>query len=443
MICSVLSVIEKYNMINKGDSIAVGFSGGADSVCLLHFLSSLKEKYGITLYAVHINHNIRGKEAERDEHFAADFCKNHDIEFISFSVDVPALAKETGKSEEECGRDVRYECFRSLKTDKIAVAHTLSDSAETLLFNLARGTGMKGLCGISPVRGNIIRPLIECTREDIEDYCKSNSLDYVTDSTNLETEYARNKLRHLVIPVLKEINPSFEKSVLRLTQGLLSENAYMENEADKLIDESAFNDGYLREVFLNSDEVIVKRALYKLISQHSQKSVCEKHISLCFDALIKGEGSCELSKGVYFSSDANRVYFRKTADESLGEKQWCFGIFESLDCSPFEGFTFEIAACKGTFENCCLVDVTDIDCEKLFIRSRKIGDKFSSSKRHNTKTLKKLFNERKIPKDKRNKVAVISYGDDVLWVDGFGTDSKYELKDSTEKVLIIKKRIDK
>ena len=244
MTCNVLSAIRKYNMIEKGDVIVVGFSGGADSVCLLHFLSIVKDDYDIVLKAVHVNHNIRGEEAERDENFAREFCQKLGVEVISFSVDVPSLAEERGFSEEECGREVRYDCFRKVKCNKIAVAHTLSDSAETLIFNLTRGTGIKGLCGINPVRDNIIRPLIYCSRQDIENYCKKHSLSYVTDSTNLSNDYTRNKIRNEVIPVLKSINPSFEKSISRLINNAENENAFMEQTARKLMSDSREGDCY-------------------------------------------------------------------------------------------------------------------------------------------------------------------------------------------------------
>ncbi|MCM1544504.1 MAG: tRNA lysidine(34) synthetase TilS, partial [Ruminococcus sp.] len=172
MICKIISTIEKYDMLTNVKSVVVGVSGGADSICLLHFLSKIREKYGIVLSAVHINHNIRGEEAKRDENFVRCFCNSLGIECHVFSIDVPKLAKDLSLSEEECGRKVRYECFNKINADAVAVAHTLSDSIETVIFNLTRGTGLKGVCGIPPVRDNIIRPLIEITRDEVEEYCE-------------------------------------------------------------------------------------------------------------------------------------------------------------------------------------------------------------------------------------------------------------------------------
>lgn len=427
-------------MINQSDSIAVGFSGGADSVCLLHFLSSVKDKYDIVIKAVHINHNIRDEEAIRDQKFCEDFCKKIGVEFHCFSVNVPLIAKETGTSVEECGRNIRYDCFKKLGTDKIAVAHTLSDSAETLLFNLARGTGMKGLCGISPVRDNIIRPLIECTREDIEAYCKENQLQYVTDSTNLSTDYTRNKLRLEVIPVLKEINEGFEKSVLRLTQNLKCENDYLKSEAKKLLEASKCSNGFLRESFLSADEAVINRALYEILSDFSNKDVEDRHIKLCRSVLKNASGAVEVSKGVYFFSDDKKFYIKEKNEETT-QQWWSFNLFDDLSSSPFANLEFEISNMLPDIkmQGCFYVDITNVDISKLKLRSRISSDKFSSTKRKNTKTLKKLFCESKIPVSKRADIPVLSLeNDEVLWVGMFGTDKKYEIKNSTEKVLIIK-----
>ena len=168
-------------------------------MCLLEILSKLKDEYGIILKAVHLNHNIRGQEALRDQRVVEEFCQKLGIECLSYSVDIPALAKEMGIGEEECGRIKRYECFNDAGCDAVATAHTLSDSIETMMFNLIRGTGLKGLCGIPAKRDNIIRPLIECTRSEIESYCKDNKIDYVTDSTNLTDDYTRNYIRHNIV----------------------------------------------------------------------------------------------------------------------------------------------------------------------------------------------------------------------------------------------------
>lgn len=440
MTCNVLSAIRKYNMIEKGDVIVVGFSGGADSVCLLHFLSIVKDDYDIVLKAVHVNHNIRGEEAERDENFAREFCQKLGVEFISFSVDVPSLAEERGISEEECGREVRYDCFRKVKCNKIAVAHTLSDSAETLIFNLTRGTGIKGLCGINPVRDNIIRPLIYCSRQDIENYCKKHSLSYVTDSTNLSNDYTRNKIRNEVIPVLKSINPSFEKSISRLINNAENENAFMEQTARKLISDSREGDCYNRAVFLENDVAVIRRAVSLIISDFSHKNAEDKHISLCCDVIKAGNGAVEIVKGLYFVSDNKSFCIKKRVEQD--EEEWVISFREGEIETPGGVYSLSVSENFSYAEAdiYSYVNLDGVDLHSISLHSRRAGDKFYNIRRKNTKTLKKLFTENKMPKEIRNKICVVSSGDDVLWVHGFGTDGHHIVNGDTKKVLIINKK---
>ena len=195
----VVRALQQYSMLNQGDSVIVALSGGADSVALLNVICSFKEKYNLKIYAAHLNHGIRGEEAERDENFCKILCDKLNIELFTKRINIRQLAKVQKISEELCGRNERYSFFENLSrrlNAKIATAHTASDNAETVLFNLARGSSLGGISGILPVRDNIIRPLIYVTRAEVEQYCKENNLDYVTDSTNLTDDYTRNHIRH-------------------------------------------------------------------------------------------------------------------------------------------------------------------------------------------------------------------------------------------------------
>ena len=226
--------IKRYNMIRRGDRILAALSGGADSVTLLHYLFIYKDILGITVEAAHVNHMLRGKEADRDELFCRSLCEDMGIKLHVKRADVRKIAKDKGLSEELCGRNIRYEFFDEIVNNsgmKIATAHTLSDSIETMIFNLARGTGLKGLCGIPPVRKNIIRPLINCYRSDIENYCKEHNLDYVTDSTNLEDDYSRNFIRHNILPQLKNINIEADKAIGRTIGWLRDDENYLSSMA--------------------------------------------------------------------------------------------------------------------------------------------------------------------------------------------------------------------
>ena len=211
----VMKAIDDYSMLRGASKVVVGFSGGADSVCLLHILSKLRNEIGFEIIGAHVNHGIRGDEALRDADFAQDFCKQLGVAFKLLNVDCVSKAREMGVSVEECGRLLRYDFFYSLAdcNTRIATAHNSNDNTETVLFNLARGSSVKGVGGIPPVRGNIIRPLIYCARKEIEGYSRENNLQFVTDSTNLCDDYTRNKIRHKILPVLEEINPEAVSNV--------------------------------------------------------------------------------------------------------------------------------------------------------------------------------------------------------------------------------------
>ncbi len=438
MICDDIEcTIEKYNMLRGVKTVAVGVSGGADSVCLLHFLSKIREKYGIFLCAVHINHNIRGAEAERDENFVRNFCRIIGVECRVFTVDIPALAKELFIGEEECGRRMRYECFNKVGADAIAVAHTLSDSVETVLFNLTRGSGIKGICGIPPTRGNIIRPLIEITREQVESYCFENKLDFVTDSTNLEDEYTRNKIRHLVVPVLKQINPNLEKTVLRFENAVSEDNEFIESQARKLLALAKTQNGYRAEPFKQADNAVVKRALAYIIDGELEKPIEARHIELCLN-MIRTDGKIEIAKDLYISSDGDIITIHSAKQKA---KPWQAELFENVFVTPYGKYSLEkrkvseISA--DEYDSAVAAETV---CSKLVLRSRRPGDRFTDYRRKNTKTIKKLFNEVGIPPEEREKRAVLCCDDDVLWVQGFGVDMKHRINKKSECAYIIKER---
>ena len=215
----VLQAINEYKMLEDTNEIVVGFSGGADSICLLHILDSIKNLFSVSVRAVHVNHGIRGDEADSDQEFTERFCNEHNIHIDTFRYNCIEEALKNKESIEECGRRLRYQAFDSVcgKKTKIATAHNANDNAETIIFNITRGSSVKGLCGIPFVRDNIIRPLLYCSRKEIEGYCEENYLTYVTDSTNADTDYTRNKIRHLILPVLEEIKPG--KFQLRFVDG--------------------------------------------------------------------------------------------------------------------------------------------------------------------------------------------------------------------------------
>ena len=434
MICKVRRTIEKFNLLDGVSSLAVGVSGGADSMCLLEILSKLKDEYDIILKVVHVNHNIRGEEALRDQKLVEAYCHEIGAECLVYSVDVPTISKEMGIGEEECGRIKRYECFQKAECGAVATAHSLSDSIETLMFNLIRGTGTKGLCGIPPRRDNIIRPLIECTRKEIEHYCEENKIPYITDSTNLTDDYTRNFIRHNIVASFSKINENFESAVAGTIETLRIENSYLECCKEETIKLADVGNGYKTSVLLSVDSAVRRRVIAEILGRHMKKDTEKRHIDLVDAAILKGEGKIEITKDLYVVVTESLVTFQAKEDFAIEwEMAGDNGVFET----PSGKFLVKPTS-SAEYKNTDAIDGDKIK-GNLYMSSRKEGDCFFSAKRKNTKSLKKLFNEAKIPNSQRNNIAILRDEENLIWIEGFGTDGKYLPDINTKNVLIIKK----
>ena len=235
----VKETIKKYNLINSGDRIVLGVSGGPDSIAMLDILRQLRDEIKFEIYVVHINHNIRGKDADEDEEYVKKYCENYNIKCFSKKIDVPTIAQNEKIGTEEAVRKVRYEYFDEIlqktNSNKIGIAHNKNDKVETIIMHLLRGSGVSGLRGIEPIRENkFIKPLIECDRQEIEKYCKENNLQPRIDKTNFENEYTRNKIRNIVIPYIKEqFNPNIIETITRLSEVISNEDNFIEKIAQE------------------------------------------------------------------------------------------------------------------------------------------------------------------------------------------------------------------
>ena len=298
MVNKIAEAVSRYGMLEKGGSVIAAVSGGADSIALLHALFSMRNELGITVFACHINHNLRGAESMRDEQFVRDFCEKNEIPLTVYSIDIKA---EKHESVEEKARKMRYECFERLCSElnaKLATAHTASDNAETVFINILRGTGTKGLGGIPPVRGNIIRPLIRCTREDIEKYCKENGLQYVTDSTNLSDDYTRNKLRHRLIPLLQEFNPSLFEAVSRMTSAVYDDNALLDEIAAKAKENARTENGFSCEKLTELKRPVLCRVISSVLSENGIEPSALR-INECAEIIIAKKGKINLCRNKF------------------------------------------------------------------------------------------------------------------------------------------------
>ena len=434
MICKVRQTIEKYNLLDDVHSLAVGVSGGADSMCLLEILSKLKQEYDIILKVVHINHNIRGEEALRDQKLVEDYCNKTGIECLVYSVDIPTLSKEMGIGEEECGRIKRYECFSESGCDAVATAHSLSDSIETMIFNLVRGTGVKGLCGIPPRRDNIIRPLIDCSRKEIEAYCAENDVPYITDSTNLTDDYTRNFIRHNIVASFSKINENYESAISSAMETLRTENEFLENCKNVFLDDCYSDEGYNTTALALAASAVRQRAVASILNLYMKKDVEKRHIDLVSKAIVNREGKVEITKDVYVIV---KGYLLTIESSKTKAEEWFASCEDDVFNTPVGRFSIEVSS-SAEYKISDAIDADKIKGE-LAMSSRKEGDRFFSKARKNTKTLKKLFNEAKIPSWERNNIAILRDEENVIWIDGFGTDGKYLPDINTKNVLIIKK----
>lgn len=424
----------RYNMPLFGRTVAVGVSGGADSMALLHVLLELKDEFAMNIIACHVNHGIRGETADRDEKFVVEACKRLGVDVRILRADVPGTAKKMHLGVEECGRRIRYDFFNSVADDVIiATAHTLSDRSETLLLNIARGTSVKGLCSIPAVRGNIVRPLIDCTRADIEKYCSDNAIEFVTDETNFEDIYSRNRIRLNVIPELKKLNPSLERAFMRLISNAEEENDFMDGFSREILGKVKLKNGYNARLLNDEHPAVRKRVIFEIINNETGIAPEAVHVEQV-DKILQG-GRTEII-GDTVVEVKNGVMKINPQKEEIAD--WEFD-FDSLSAEiPFGKIMGEIIhrnnlSLKQSVHNKVL------DYESIVghcvLRNRRPGDKMKLAGSSCTKTLKKLFNEKHI--ENRNCAAVLADEAGICWVQGLGCADRCKIKPETDKILII------
>ena len=434
MKCKVKNAVMRYNMPLFGRTVAVGVSGGADSMALLHVLLELKDEFAMNIIACHVNHGIRGETADRDEKFVVEACKRLGVDVRILRADVPGTAKKMHLGVEECGRRIRYDFFNSVADDVIiATAHTLSDRSETLLLNIARGASVKGLCSIPAVRGNIVRPLIDCTRADIEKYCSDNAIEFVTDETNFEDIYSRNRIRLNVIPELKKLNPSLERAFMRLISNAEEENGFMNGFSREILGKVKLKSGYNARLLNDEHPAVRKRVIFEIINNETGIAPEAVHVEQV-DKILQG-GRTEII-GDTVVEVKNGVMKINPQKEEIAD--WEFD-FDSLSAEiPFGKIRGEIIhrnnlSLKQSVHNKVL-DYDSIVGHSV-LRNRRPGDKMKLAGSSCTKTLKKLFNEKHI--ENRNCAAILADEAGICWVQGLGCADRCKIKPETDKILII------
>ncbi len=401
MLNKLRKLLRQYDMVAKGDHVICAVSGGADSVALLFGMYLLREKLGVTLSAAHFNHHLRGKESDRDEQFVREFCDRYDI-----PLEVGSAQVVPGKKGlEAAAREARYAFFATL-SGKIATAHTADDNAETVLMHLVRGTGLRGLGGISPVNGNIIRPMLTVTRQEVLIFLDEYCLTFVEDSSNADDDFLRNRLRHGVMPLLKEENPKLAENVSQMAMELREDADALEN-----------IDTFPAVTRLQEMPLALRsRAISRFLKENGVLEPERRHIR-AIEALVfseKPSARADLPGGVTVGREYDRlvVLEQKTApeavtllpDDVVTLPQW--GM--TVSCIPAK----EIINTKEIFT----VNVTGA----ITLRSRQTGDNIRLNA--GTSTLKKLFIDRKVPAHQRLHIPVLADEQGVLGVFGIGAN---------------------
>ncbi len=433
-------------------AILVGFSGGADSTALLHILKTYADIHGARLCAAHVNHGIRGDEADRDESFCRLFANKFGIEFFSKKVNIPEIAKISGESIETAARRIRYEYFSDLMKEQniplLATAHNADDNLETIIFNIARGTGLSGVCGIPPCRactgGILVRPILGMEKSEILEYCAHNQLEFVTDSTNLNTEYTRNKIRKDIAPKLKELNSGAVKNAYRMSQNLREDSSFIENTAVCFAEELGESHEIDTERLISAPCAVTNRVLMHLYAHLTDgKTLEEVHIKALRALAEKNipHSSVSLPNGIIGVMENGKLVLctAKENEKPATYENYFYPLYEGsniISQTNCEIFISTSHNSKNVYKKSILLS---LDFDKingqLIARSRESGDKIKIN--GFSKSLKKLMNEKKIPLSVRSRIPVICDDNEIVAVPLLGICDKAKAKKSCENFVNI------
>lgn len=442
---TVLSWIKENNMVNPGDTVICAVSGGVDSVVLLSIMCELREELGIRVCAAHFNHHIRGEESDRDAEFTRLFCRGQfDVEYFEGNGDVLGRVEKTGESVEEAARYLRYEFLENLIPGaKIATAHHANDNLETMLMNMIRGCGTQGICGIPPIRGNIIRPLLCMTRDQIVEYATENRIGHVEDSTNSCDDYLRNRIRHNFIPMMVKENNSTIINCFNTANAIREDNEYLNKLADKKYNKLIRVDGMLCTddfSYENEDAPILKRVAMLVLKE---KGVCysNKNVEDFLNCVNSKSHKCtvHLPGGVSVIKQGEFIRFTDTK-KSKPVEEMEFDIGQTLKFGAWES---EIAGFyvnhintipKGRAED-ILAFKSDSIHGKLRIRSKKDGDRIKMP--GGTKQLVRVMRDFGYNEEDRNNLPVFCDDNGIVAVGGIGIDMNHKVEIGDSAIVIV------
>lgn len=433
----MLQTINTHSLIDRNDKIVVAVSGGADSVALLHGLHAIKDTYNLELFVCHLNHQLRGEDADGDACYVKELSDGLAIQSYIYSRDVASLSKEMKMSFEETAREIRYALFDEvlLKTGatKIAVAQNMNDQAETILMRLFRGSGLEGLTATKFKRDTIIRPILAISREDIESYCLQNQLNFRTDHTNFETDYSRNKIRLELLPYVKEhFNEKIIEKLFDTTQLLSDDLKFIEKHVDDIYNKCVLTDRVLLSD-LDLDDAILSRVLRKIIDKAvSLKGISSEHIKeLMTMVKLKKHGNERKVKTLTFEISYDKLLFFGEGASGLE----MVSLDQSID---YNGYRLE----KLEVINKRDIHTITIDADKLkgklTVRTRKPGDRFSPLNMKGSKKLKDFFIDLKIPVHERDNILLLCDEGQIIWVVGYRLSDLYKVDERTENKISFK-----
>ena len=413
----ILNINKKYNLIENNDNIVVGFSGGPDSVFLVEMLKKLQCFFNFKIYLVHINHLLRGEDADSDENFSFEYAKKNNLEIFIKRIPGKEIAKEVGKTLEEVGREERYkffsEIYEKVGANKIATAHNKDDQIETFLFRLTRGTSLQGLEGIKIKNNNIIRPISEIYKKDILEYLNKNEIQYKIDKTNFENEFTRNSIRLDLIPFIEErYNIKFKDKIFSLIEEIRENNQnnslnlsdYTDSKNRILLEKIKFLSNFDRKnllgLFLNEKNIEVNRNKIDEIN-----------------SLIKSNGTkkIDLNKTYRIVKNYTHLYIEeKREDNTINNSTIQLKIPSE---QVFNNFKISVEIAKNLDipkeKNQYLLDTLYNDI--IEVRYRKEGDRIFLDENH-SKKIKEIFIEQKIPKDIRDRIPIFLYNNNIFWI---------------------------
>lgn len=457
--------VKKHRMIAPGDAITAGVSGGADSVCLFYFLLWYQKKVPFTFSVIHVHHGIR-KEAGDDAAFVEALCKEHKIPCKVVYRDIREMAKKMHLSEEEAGRIARYEAFyenmelhrqESTKGNRIAVAHHKNDQAETVLFQLFRGSGLRGIAGIAPVRDEIIRPLLCVERKEIEDFLEKREIPYMTDATNLLPIYARNRVRNQILPIAASINQQVVGHIAQTAELVSEADAYFEKYASDYCSQKCMKSESGKYTLRVSELLKEEHILQRYILFHCLKNITGQKKDLtgshmeAIEKLLSSNGSrkIQLPYGMCVEKCYDLLSFWKRTDEKMlpledtkRKQELTYHLYEGMEETALKELYEKIRNnTQNVYTKWFDYDKILSECTKcqqtLSVRTRLPGDYLVISQNGHRKKLKEFLIEQKIPKEKRDRIPLLVIGNEVLWIIGYRRSESYFVTNETGKILEI------